>query len=218
MAQRLDGETTDPLEDRGRHDLVVKGRLSAGASRESAQAELAAIGAALEREYVKTNRNRHMAVRTELERRIQQSPQLLALVKMLMGLVALILIIACSNVANLLLARARTRSREIAIRLSIGAARSRVVRQLMTESLIVAMAGGVAGLFVAYGGILLLQTLSVPERSTECPGRTVGLARRAVQLAGRARKLYLLWSGSGLADRADGLRERSEDGRGRRVR
>jgi len=163
MAQRLDGDPVDPLEERGRHNLVVKGRLNAGASRESAQAELAIIGSALEREYVKTNRNRHVAVRTELQRRIQQSPQLLALVKMLMGLVALILIIACSNVANLLLARGRARSREIAIRLSIGAGRSRVVRQLMTESLIVAMAGGAAGLFLAYGGIRLLGTLSVPS-------------------------------------------------------
>jgi predicted permease len=163
MAQRLAGDPADPLENRGRHDLIVKGRLSAGASQESAQAELVTIGAALEREYVKTNRNRHMAVRTELQRRIQQTPQLLALIKMLMGLVALILIIACSNVANLLLARARARSREIAIRLSIGAGRHRVVRQLMTESLMVAMAGGVAGLFVAYGGILVLQTLSVPS-------------------------------------------------------
>jgi predicted permease len=163
MSQRLDGEAADPLENRGRHNLVVKGRLSADASRESAQAKLATIGAALEREYVKTNRNRHIAVRTELQRRIQQTPQLLALVKMLMGLVALILIIACSNVANLLLARAHARTREIAIRLSIGAGRSRVVRQLMTESLIVAMAGCAAGLFVAYGGIRLLQTLSVPS-------------------------------------------------------
>ena len=162
-AQRLSGEAADPLEVRGRHDLVVKGRLSAGASRESAEAELATIGAALEREYVKTNRNRHMAVRTELERRILQSPQLLALAKMLMGLVALILIIACSNVANLLLARARARSREIAIRLSIGAGRSRVVRQLMTESFIVAIAGGIAGLIVAYGGILMLNMQSVPS-------------------------------------------------------
>jgi macrolide transport system ATP-binding/permease protein len=163
MGQRLDGEATDPLEERGSHDLIVKGRLSAGASKESAQAELSTIAAALEQEYGKTNRNRRLAVRTELERRILESPQLLALTKMLMGLVALILIIACSNVANLLLARARARSREIAIRMSIGAARSRVVRQLMTESLLVAMAGCVAGLFVAYGGILLLQTLSVPS-------------------------------------------------------
>jgi predicted permease len=163
MAQRLDGAPADPLEDRARHDLVVKGRLNAGASQESAQAELAIIGAALEREYVKTNRNRHMTVRTELGRRVQQSPQLLALAKMLMGLVALILIIACSNVANLLLARARARSREIAIRLSIGAGRGRVVRQLMTESLMVAMAGAAAGLFIAYGGIRLLNMQSVPS-------------------------------------------------------
>ena len=181
MAQRLDGEPADPLEDRGRHDLTVKGRLSAGASQESAQAELAPFGAALEREYVKTNRNRHMAVRTELQRRIQQTPQLLALVKMLMGLVALILIIACSNVANLLLARAHARSREIAIRLSIGAARSRVVRQLMTESLILAMAGAVAGLLVAYGGILLLQTLSVPSDPPSVLG--VELDWRVVQFS-----------------------------------
>src|SRR5580692_2578319 len=163
MAQRLDGEAADPLEDRGRHNLVVKGRLRAGVSRAAAQAELATIGAALEREYVKTNRNRRVAVRTEFQRRAQQSPNMVALVKMLMGLVALILIIACSNVANLLLARGRARTREIAIRLSIGAGRGRVVRQLMTESLMVAMAGGVAGLFVAYGGILLLETLSVPS-------------------------------------------------------
>ena len=163
MAQRLAGQPMDPLEDRGRHDLVVKGRLIAGASKESTQAELTTISAALEREYPRTNRNRHMTVRTELERRVLQTPQLLALVKMLMGLVALILMIACSNVANLLLARARTRSREIAIRLSIGAGRSRVVRQLMTESLILAMAGAIAGLLVAYGGILLLETLSVPS-------------------------------------------------------
>jgi macrolide transport system ATP-binding/permease protein len=163
MSQRLDGLPADPLEDRGRHDLVVKGRLSASAPQESAQAELAIIGDALEREYRKTNRNRHMAVRTELQKRIQQTPQLLALIKMLMGLVALILIIACSNVANLLLVRGRARSREIAIRLSIGAGRSRVVRQLMTESLIVAVAGALAGLAVAYGGVLVLQTLSVPS-------------------------------------------------------
>lgn len=163
MAQRLGAEPSDPLEDRGRHDLVVKGRLADGASREVAQAELATIGANLERAYPKTNHNRHPAVRTELDRRIQQTPQLLALIKMLAGLVGLILIIACSNLANLLLARARARSREIAIRLSIGAGRRRLVRQLMTESLILALGGGLTGLLFAYAGIALLQTLSVPS-------------------------------------------------------
>jgi len=163
MAQRLAGEAADPLEDRGRHELVVKGRLSADASKESAQAELSSIGVALERAYSRTNHNRHPVVRTELEKRIRETPQLLALIKMLMGLVGLILIIACSNIANLLLARARARSREIAIRLSLGAGQRRLIRQLMTESFIVAMAGGAVGLFFAYGGILLLQTLNVPS-------------------------------------------------------
>ena len=73
MGQRLSGAPMDPLEDRARHNLVVKGRLSAGASRESAQAELAALGAALEREYPKTNRNLRVTVRTELERRVLES-------------------------------------------------------------------------------------------------------------------------------------------------
>ena len=163
LAQRLEGQRSDPLVNRGRHDLVVKGRLVPGASRQSAQAELTAIWSGLERQYQATNRNRRIAVRTELQRRIQQTPQLLALVKMLMGLVALILVIACSNVANLLIVRGRARAREIAIRLSIGAGRFRIVRQLVTESFLVAIAGGLVGLAVAWGGILILQTLSVPS-------------------------------------------------------
>jgi putative ABC transport system permease protein len=163
MAQRLDNDRSDPLANRGRRNLVVKGRLAPGFSRRSGQAELATLWSGLEREYPKTNRNRRVAVRTELQRRIQQTPQLLALVKMLMGLVTLILIIACSNVANLLIVRGRARAREIAIRLSIGAGRRRIVRQLVTESFLVAIAGAVAGLAVAWGGILVLQTLSVPS-------------------------------------------------------
>ena len=163
MAQRLEALASDPLENRGQHNLVVKGRLAPGVSPASAQAELAVIGRDLEREYPLTNRNRHMALRTELQRRIQETPQLFALVKMLMGLVGLILVIACSNVANLLLVRGRARGREIAIRLSVGASRGRLVRQLMTESFILALAGAAAGLVTAYGGIRVLQTLSVPS-------------------------------------------------------
>ncbi|HEX3744439.1 MAG TPA: ABC transporter permease [Bryobacteraceae bacterium] len=163
MSQRLDAAAKDPLEDRGLHDLVVKGRLAAGATMQSAQAELSAVAAGLAREFPKTDGNRRVFVRTELQRSILLAPQLLSLIKMLMGLVALILIIACSNLANLLLARARARSREIAIRLSIGAGRMRLVRQLMTESFLLAILGGLAGVVFAYGGVRLLETLSVPS-------------------------------------------------------
>jgi len=163
MWQRLAASSADPLEDRARHELVVKGRLAAGVTPSAAQAELATIGAALEQEYPATDRNRRIAVQTELARRIQQTPRFVAWIKMLMGLVGLILIIACSNLANLLLVRARARSREIAIRLSIGAGRLRLIRQLMTESLLLAGLGGAAGLIFGYGGIRLLQTLSVPS-------------------------------------------------------
>jgi predicted permease len=193
MSQRLSAEQMNPLDDRGRHELVVKGRLSTGSTQESAQAELATLGAALEREYPKTNHNRHPAVRTELQRRTQQTPQILALIKMTMGLVGLILIIACSNLANLLLAQARARSREIAIRLSIGAGRLRLVRQLMTESFLVAMFGGAAGLLFAYGGILLLQTLSVPTEPPSFLG--VELDWRVVQFSFLAALVSCLFFG-----------------------
>jgi predicted permease len=163
MSQRLMAAPANPLDDRRRPDLVVKGRLRPGYTRQAAQAELAALGVDLEREYPGANRNRRPVVRTELDRRIRQTPQLLAIIKMLAGLVGLVLIIACSNLANLLLVRGRARSREIAIRLSIGAGRRRILRQLMTESLMVAAMGAAAGVVFAYGGILLLQTLSVPS-------------------------------------------------------
>src|SRR5579883_2544493 len=157
MWQQVAMAPADPLEDRSRHELVVKARLADGVAQKSAQAELAAIGAGLEAAYPATDHNRRAMMKTELARRIEQTPRFLALIKMLMGLVGLILIIACSNLANLLLVRARSRSREIAIRLSIGAGRLRLVRQLMTESLLLAALGGAGGLVFGYGGILLLQ-------------------------------------------------------------
>jgi len=162
MMNRLSASGKDPLEDRANHGFLVKARLKSGVSRAQAQAELAAIGKNLEKSYPETNRNRNVVVRTELEARVQQSPPDAALVTMLMALVGLVLLIACANVANLLLARSRARSREIAIRLAIGASRVRLIRQLLTESVILAMIGCLLGLGFAYAGIRFLQTIRIP--------------------------------------------------------
>ena len=163
MAPRL-LVASDPnvLEQRGNRMFNAKVRLKPGVAPNAAQAELTALAKNLEKAYPETNRNRGLILRTEFEDRVQQDPWDSRLVMMLMALVGLVLLIACANVANLLLARSQSRSREIAIRLAIGAGRMRLLRQLLIESLILALCGCVLGLGFAYGGIRFLQTLKVP--------------------------------------------------------
>jgi len=162
MSQRLAAAPKNPLDDRSAASLQLRGRLKPGVSRQQAQAELIAIAKNLEKAYPDTNRNHNVAVRTELQARMQQDPYDSALAIMLMALVALVLLIACANVANLLLSRSRARSREIAIRLAIGVGRARLVRQLLTESMILALFGGTLGLGLAYLGIRFLKGIPVP--------------------------------------------------------
>jgi predicted permease len=162
MAQRLGAVSKDPLEDRTIRRFDLKGRLKPGVTREQAQAELISISKNLSAAYPETNRDHSVSVQTELQARIQQDPYDSALAAMMMALVGLVLLIACANVANLLLSRARTRSREIAIRLAIGVGRARLVRQLLTESLILALSGAVLGLGIAYFGIRFLKGIPVP--------------------------------------------------------
>jgi predicted permease len=163
MWPRLANNPKDkPLEARDYRSLALRGRLKPAVTVSQAQAEIAAIGKNLERADPSTNRNRLAVVRTELQARIQQSPPDAQLVAMLITLAIAVLLVACANVAGLLTSRAPTRAREIALRLAIGAGRQRLIRQLLTESLLIAIAGGLLGLLVGYGGVLFLRQIKIP--------------------------------------------------------
>jgi predicted permease len=162
MAQRLDAAPADPLENRGDHVYYVKGRLKPGVSSEAALADLSTIWANLAQTYQQVNQGRQILVQTELTARLKRSPPDTALIALLLALVGVVLLIACANVASLLLGRARARSREIALRISLGATKFRLVRQMLSESLLLALFGATLGLWVGYIGITYLQSISIP--------------------------------------------------------
>lgn len=122
------------------------------------KAELNGLWKGVQPLHTEADSHRLPHVRTELQARIRSSPDDAFLVALLMALTGVVLMIACANVANLLLGRARARTREIAIRMSLGISRARLVRQLLTESLILALLGTALGLAFAYGGIRFLQS------------------------------------------------------------
>jgi putative ABC transport system permease protein len=163
MSPRLIADPrTGSLETRDARNLTLKGRLKAGVSQSSAQAELDGIAADLERAYPETNKNRRLAVHTELQERVAQHASDAMLVAMLSTLALAVLFVACANVAGLLTSRAPARAREMALRLAIGAGRSRLIRQLVTESLLLAIAGGLLGLGVGYAGMALFSQIQLP--------------------------------------------------------
>ena len=160
--------------------LTVKGHLKPGVTIAQAGADLTSIGARLEQMYPHTNRDHHVDVQTEVQMRIRQSPPNAALVVMLLMLALCVLLVACANVTGLLLSRARARSREMAVRLAIGAARGALIRQLLLENLLLALAGGLAGMAVAYAGTSFFNSIPIPSRCAARLSRFGGPADAAV--------------------------------------
>lgn len=150
------------LTNRQRRSYEVKGRLKRGVSLSAARAEAATIFATLEKSHHDTNRGVGGDVRTELQDRTDNEPLTPTLMALLGVLVAIVLAIACGNVANLTLSRARVRAREAALRLAMGAGRWRLARQFLAESLIIAVAGGALGVVIAAYAVRAFHIVDAP--------------------------------------------------------
>lgn len=162
MAGRL-GARQNLLDDRNARSFGVKGRLKSGVSQREANAELTALWEHLERQYPDANQNRTISVRGQLEERIlEEGPATTIVLGLLMALVIVVLLIACANVASLMLGRSRARSHEVAIRLALGVSRGRLIRQLLIESLLLALLGCVGGLGLAFGTLKILRVVLAP--------------------------------------------------------
>jgi len=148
---------------RSSHSCRVVGRLKRGVTLGEAQAQLSSIASGLEREYPNSNTDKGVVVTGMLDTMVGNVRLTLYL---LLGAVGLVLLIACANMANLLLAKSTSRTREIAIRAAVGASRGRIVKQLITESLVLAVVAGAAGLILAVWGadaLVLLAPSNVPR-------------------------------------------------------
>ena len=147
-------QPTAALDRRDNRVLATVGRLAPGVDLDAADAEMRALAGRLRQQYPDTNEHTDAVVQTFNDWANPASIKLSVLT--LMGVVAFVLLIACANVANLLIARSAQRAREVAIRVAQGATRWRIVRQLLTESLALGAAGSAAGLGLAAAGIRLL--------------------------------------------------------------
>jgi putative ABC transport system permease protein len=165
--------------DRGnRGDSTVVGRLAPGVTLPQAQAEMSGIAAVLAKEYPLANAQFGVALRSIRDAFVSDMRQAILV---LLGAVMFVLLIACANVANLFLVRGAGRTKEIALRFAFGASRNRIVRQMLTESFVLASLGGALGALSAFGGVRLMTGL-IPVAMLE--GASVSLNGPVLLFAG----------------------------------
>jgi predicted permease len=182
---------TSRLDRRGQRWLFVKARLADGVSVEQARARTEAVAGRLRSEHPQTNKDRRVTVRPTADTRLHpEADRMLAwIVSGTMIAVGLVLVIACANVAGMLLARAASRQREIAIRQAVGAGRARLVRQLLTESVILGGLGAIVGVLLASWLTQLLSTFQLPipialSLDLRLDARVIGFTAAAALLTG----------------------------------
>jgi predicted permease len=162
--QVLAGFFKDYFEDRRFLATAVLGRLKDGVSVNEAEASLKAMASNLEREFPKDNASRSVALTPLAEAAVgvNNRNQFVLIGGLMMGIVGLVLLIACANLANLLLAQSASRQKEIGLRAALGASQGRVTRQLLTESLVLAVLSAIVGLVIAFGGRAVLWSFRPP--------------------------------------------------------
>ena len=161
MATTLEGDPGDFMTDRQARNFFLYGRLRPGASIKQAQASLDVVAQRLAEQYPDVEKGRTLGVFPELRSRPNPDPSntMLIVSGLFLGLAGMVLLLACGNVANILLVRATVRAREMAVRRALGAARIRLIRQLVTESVVLALAGGGLGILIGLWGSSFLSSI-----------------------------------------------------------
>ncbi len=157
----LEGPPRDFMTNRQVRNVFLYGRLRPGVALKQAQAALDIVAKRLAQQYPEVDKDRSLGVFPELRSRPSPDPSnsMVMVSGVFLGLAGMVLLLACGNVANILLVRATVRAREMAVRAALGAARIRLIRQLLTESLVLAMAGGATGILIGLWGSSFLSSI-----------------------------------------------------------